>query len=152
MGADGCLCMARTDGRMAVCPVDPMNDAPMISALHKDCALPWRCGAVICHLPSEQPRNRTTEHQIVAANLDIAWRYSDGRMAVCPVGPMNDDPMISAMPKDSALPLAGAGLSSEHFPSEHPGNRTTEHPTGGPKGVFVWRKPMVGWRYARLIQ
>ena len=43
------------------------SDAPMMT---------WeeRCGAVIFHLPSEHPSIRTTEHQIVAANLDIAWR------------------------------------------------------------------------------
>ena len=51
---------------------------------------------------------------------------TDGRMAVCPVDPMNDDPMISAMHNDFALLWAGAGLSSEHSPSEQPDNRASE--------------------------
>ncbi len=43
--------MATKDGRMAVCPVDPMVDAPMISVMLRDgvlvLAVRVRCGAVI---------------------------------------------------------------------------------------------------------
>jgi hypothetical protein len=103
------------------------------------------------HSPSEQPSNRPTEHQIVAANLDIAWRYSDGRMAVCPVGPMNDAPMISAMHKDCALPFAVRAVirSFSIRTTEQPNNRASEW---GPMGVFAWREQMVGWLSARLIR
>ena len=79
---------------MALCPVDPMNDVPMISALHKDCALHLAVRG--CHPIIFHPNNRATEQpsiRIGAAKFDIALRYSDGRMALCPVDPMDDDPM-----------------------------------------------------------
>ena len=83
-----------TVGRMAVCPVDPMNDDPMVSALPRDRALLWarrvRCGAVICHHPSEQPSIRTTEHRIVP-EVCLCMAKTVGRMAVCPVVPMGED-------------------------------------------------------------
>ena len=84
---------------MALCPVAPMNDVPMISATHKDCALPLAVRG--CHPSISHPNSRATGQRSIrlgAANLGIAWRYSDGRMAACPVDPMNDDPMISALP------------------------------------------------------
>ncbi len=60
--------MAKTDGRIALCPVDPMVDAPMISAMPKDKALHLagrvRCGAVIRSFPirtTGQPANGASE-------------------------------------------------------------------------------------------
>ena len=122
-----------SDDRMALCPVDPMDDAPMISALHKDWALPLAgAGLSSDHSPSDQPSNRATGQRSIRVGPDgcLCMAGTDGRMAVCPVDPMNDDPMISAMLKDCALPLAGAGLSSDHFPSEQPSIRTSEHRIG----------------------
>ena len=86
-----------------------------------------------CHPNIPHPNSRATGQPSIRVGPDgcLCMAKIDGRMAVCPVDPMADDPMISAMPKDKALHLegrVGAGLSSEHFPSEQPGNRTTEHP------------------------
>jgi hypothetical protein len=51
------------------------------------------------HFPTEQPSNRPTEH-LNWADGCLCMAITDGRMAVCPVDPMNDDPMITALPKD----------------------------------------------------
>jgi hypothetical protein len=50
--------MATKDGRMAVCPVDPMNDVPMMNAMHKDCALLWLVRG--CHPIISHPNIRAT--------------------------------------------------------------------------------------------
>ncbi len=88
MRPKGCLCMAAIDGRMAVCPVDPMVDAPMISAMHNDFELSLAVRG--CHPNSSHPNNRTTEHPI-GPERGHCMATTDGRMAVCPVGPMNDE-------------------------------------------------------------
>ena len=59
-------------------------------------------------------------------SLLLAWRYSDGRMALCPVDPMVDDPMISAMHKDCALLWLVRGC---HPNIPHPNNRATGQPS-----------------------
>ncbi len=68
------------------------------------------------HHPSEQPGKRTTEHPIGSEGGHCIVTKK-GRMAVCPVVPMNDDPMISAMQRDRAVsaPTASVGASFDPF-------------------------------------
>ncbi len=129
---DGCLCMARTDGRMAVCPVDPMNDDPMMSAMLRNCALPLAVRG--CHPNIPHPSSRATGQRGIRMRPDgcLCMAAIDGRMAVCPVGPMHDAPMISAMPKDCALYFEGrvrCGAVIRTFPiraPEQPDNGASE--------------------------
>ncbi len=67
--------MARTDGRMAVCPVDPMNDAPMISAMHIDCALPLTVRG--CHPIISHPNNRATEQRNILIGSPLMTEHGD---------------------------------------------------------------------------
>ena len=95
--------MAAIDGRMALCPVDQMNDVPMISALHNECALLWLMRG--CHPIIFHPNNRATGQRSIRMGPDgcLCMAETDGRMAVCPVDPMVDAPMMNAMPRNCAL-------------------------------------------------
>ncbi len=92
---------------MAVCPVDPMHDAPMMSAMPKDCAL--LLGGAGCHPNIFHPNNRATGQPSIRMRPEGCHftAGNDGRMAVCPVDPMVDDPMISALMRDGAMYLVG---------------------------------------------
>ena len=80
---------------MAVCPVAPMNDVPMMNALLRNCAL--RLAVRCCHPSISHPSNRTTGQRSIRTRLEgcLSMAGTDGRMTVCPVAPMNDAPMIS---------------------------------------------------------